>query len=404
MFRTPIEKRTPGWKEPAGWEKVKGACAHARKYYWEWIWIDSCGIDKSSSAELSENINPMYRLYENAGVSYVYLSDASSEEDPGDPGSIGRTRTDEFRTTRDNISICHVILINAPLLLDVLCVTCPSFKLALTSRRPTDLALRCSVLATFTSFGCSWTPSLDFALAYRFSFALFGFTNMFIYSAFVSFWCFRSSLLGFAAGSLNPHDAVLPFVSTASNYHLRPRLFSLPPRTCAHALYLRVQLRNVQSSTNYLHILQAPSDADIHRCWTRPSLNLGIAAHHVYRCAESLVGARAQGLHHPRPFHYSPLLTTPTTTPLTSAQGESWLMVLPSLLGQMHWTAFLLRKPLNPFPSLPLFRARKSADTSYTNFVCFIIFNEIRTPYSQRVDFEHIIAPTIRQMERTNSI
>ncbi|THU91140.1 hypothetical protein K435DRAFT_968320 [Dendrothele bispora CBS 962.96] len=37
-----------------------------------------------------------------------------------------------------------------------------SFKLALTSRRPTDLALRCLVLAAFTLFGCSWTPSLEF--------------------------------------------------------------------------------------------------------------------------------------------------------------------------------------------------------------------------------------------------
>ncbi|THU88552.1 HET-domain-containing protein, partial [Dendrothele bispora CBS 962.96] len=75
------------------WNKVEGACAHAKKYGWKWIWIDSCSaldtccIDKSSSAELSENINSMYRLYENAEVCYVYLPDASSKEDPRDPGS-----------------------------------------------------------------------------------------------------------------------------------------------------------------------------------------------------------------------------------------------------------------------------------------------------------------------------
>ncbi|THU96090.1 HET-domain-containing protein, partial [Dendrothele bispora CBS 962.96] len=57
------------------WKKVKGACARARRYGWDWIWIDSCCIDKSSSAELSENINSMYRLYANAIVCYVYLSD-----------------------------------------------------------------------------------------------------------------------------------------------------------------------------------------------------------------------------------------------------------------------------------------------------------------------------------------
>ncbi|THU93947.1 HET-domain-containing protein, partial [Dendrothele bispora CBS 962.96] len=71
----------------AAWGKVEGACAHAKKYGWKWIWIDSCCIDKSSSAELSENINSMYGLYENAEVCYVYLPDASSEEDPRDPGS-----------------------------------------------------------------------------------------------------------------------------------------------------------------------------------------------------------------------------------------------------------------------------------------------------------------------------
>ncbi|THU92036.1 hypothetical protein K435DRAFT_862855, partial [Dendrothele bispora CBS 962.96] len=66
----------------ADWRKVEGACAHAQKYGWRWIWIDSCCIDRSSSTELSESINSMYRLYEDAGVCYVYLSDASSEEDP----------------------------------------------------------------------------------------------------------------------------------------------------------------------------------------------------------------------------------------------------------------------------------------------------------------------------------
>jgi hypothetical protein len=38
-------------------------------------WIDSCCIDKSSSAELSEAINSMYKWYANAQVCYAYLSD-----------------------------------------------------------------------------------------------------------------------------------------------------------------------------------------------------------------------------------------------------------------------------------------------------------------------------------------
>ena len=37
--------------------------------------FDTCCIDKSSSAELQEAINSMYRWYSEAAVCYVYLSD-----------------------------------------------------------------------------------------------------------------------------------------------------------------------------------------------------------------------------------------------------------------------------------------------------------------------------------------
>ena len=39
------------------------------------VWIDTICIDKSSSAELSEAINSMYRWYENAEVCYISLAD-----------------------------------------------------------------------------------------------------------------------------------------------------------------------------------------------------------------------------------------------------------------------------------------------------------------------------------------
>jgi hypothetical protein len=41
----------------------------------------SCCIDKTSSAELSEAINSMFRWYKNAAVCYVYLSDVSRSDD-----------------------------------------------------------------------------------------------------------------------------------------------------------------------------------------------------------------------------------------------------------------------------------------------------------------------------------
>jgi hypothetical protein len=39
------------------------------------FWIDTCCIDKSSSAELQEAINSMFRWYRDAAVCYVHLSD-----------------------------------------------------------------------------------------------------------------------------------------------------------------------------------------------------------------------------------------------------------------------------------------------------------------------------------------
>ncbi|PMD16890.1 hypothetical protein NA56DRAFT_730642, partial [Hyaloscypha hepaticicola] len=64
-----------------GWSKVTGCCAQAALDGWEYVWIDSCCIDKTSSAELSEAINSMFRWYKKAEVCYAYLSDVSSASD-----------------------------------------------------------------------------------------------------------------------------------------------------------------------------------------------------------------------------------------------------------------------------------------------------------------------------------
>lgn len=44
-----------------GFAKIEGACKQSRRDGLKYIWIDTCCIDKSSSAELSEAINSMYR-------------------------------------------------------------------------------------------------------------------------------------------------------------------------------------------------------------------------------------------------------------------------------------------------------------------------------------------------------
>ncbi|KAI6020573.1 heterokaryon incompatibility protein-domain-containing protein, partial [Pisolithus marmoratus] len=58
-----------------GYQKIIKCCEQAMKDGYKWIWIDTCCIDKRSSAELSEAINAMYRWYQNAQVCYAYLND-----------------------------------------------------------------------------------------------------------------------------------------------------------------------------------------------------------------------------------------------------------------------------------------------------------------------------------------
>lgn len=46
----------------------------------DYIWVDTCCINKTSSAELTQAINSMYFWYQQAEVCYVYLADVSSKE------------------------------------------------------------------------------------------------------------------------------------------------------------------------------------------------------------------------------------------------------------------------------------------------------------------------------------
>lgn len=59
-----------------------------------YIWIDTCCIDKSNSSELSEAINSMFRWYKESVVCYAYLSDLSPEvsTEHGMPGCRWFTR------------------------------------------------------------------------------------------------------------------------------------------------------------------------------------------------------------------------------------------------------------------------------------------------------------------------
>jgi hypothetical protein len=70
-----------------GFAKIVGACKIAVNDGLKYVWIDTCCINKESSAELSEAINSMYMWYKDAEICYAYLSDVPSDEDPNSLGS-----------------------------------------------------------------------------------------------------------------------------------------------------------------------------------------------------------------------------------------------------------------------------------------------------------------------------
>ncbi|KAL4074896.1 heterokaryon incompatibility protein-domain-containing protein [Scleroderma yunnanense] len=65
-----------------GYRKILDSCKQAEKDTYEWLWVDTCCINKESSAELSEAINSMYRWYENSKICYAYLHDVHDSSFP----------------------------------------------------------------------------------------------------------------------------------------------------------------------------------------------------------------------------------------------------------------------------------------------------------------------------------
>ncbi|KAI0776919.1 heterokaryon incompatibility protein-domain-containing protein [Trametes elegans] len=71
-------------------DKIRKCCQWAEAHGFKLVWIDTCCIDKSSSAELSEAINSMFNWYAQATVCYAYLHDTADDENPSYPGSSFR--------------------------------------------------------------------------------------------------------------------------------------------------------------------------------------------------------------------------------------------------------------------------------------------------------------------------
>src|SRR5579862_1396337 len=79
-------------EKKVGYEKLGKTCSMAADHGFDYVWIDTCCIDKTSSAELSEAINSMYRWYQESQVCYAYLADVPSDQT--------RTLNPEFLNSR----------------------------------------------------------------------------------------------------------------------------------------------------------------------------------------------------------------------------------------------------------------------------------------------------------------
>ena len=76
-------------KQAAQPQKWYNRFTHIQTDKLSYVWIDTCCLDKTNSAGLSEAINSMYRWYREAAVCYVYLADVKS-----------KSTTDEFESSQ----------------------------------------------------------------------------------------------------------------------------------------------------------------------------------------------------------------------------------------------------------------------------------------------------------------
>jgi hypothetical protein len=92
---------TGAGRSKAGYEKIQFCGEQSARNGLEHFWVDTCCIDKSSSAELSEAINSMFQWYRKASKCFVYLSDISTAHDSDRNDQISESNFESiFRKSR----------------------------------------------------------------------------------------------------------------------------------------------------------------------------------------------------------------------------------------------------------------------------------------------------------------
>ncbi|KAF2628145.1 hypothetical protein BU25DRAFT_306515, partial [Macroventuria anomochaeta] len=104
------------YRQMQRYSKINLTCRITKEQGILYTWVDTCCIDKSSSAELSEAINSMFRWYQEAKVCYAYLSDLS----PGTDWNefiwllhLAHHRITRGWTLQELIAPCHVVFFDS---------------------------------------------------------------------------------------------------------------------------------------------------------------------------------------------------------------------------------------------------------------------------------------------------
>ena len=88
-----MQKPSPELRSTAGYQKVKRCCEQAASVGFEYVWIDTCCIDKTNNVELTEALNSMFHWYRKSRVCYSYLADVPSSDEPRSENSKFRKST-----------------------------------------------------------------------------------------------------------------------------------------------------------------------------------------------------------------------------------------------------------------------------------------------------------------------
>ena len=87
-------------RDKAGYGKIQFCAEQAGRDGLQYIWVDTCCIDKSSSAELAKAINSMFSWYRDSTKCYVYMPDVSIRQPLVTGRIIGIDWEKTFRKSR----------------------------------------------------------------------------------------------------------------------------------------------------------------------------------------------------------------------------------------------------------------------------------------------------------------